>query len=106
MTVWEGIFWAAAAYNLVIGVPGMLRGDSVEARVIGVLVAAFGIVYAFVATDPVRFAPMLWAGVFGKVGVVALMGPAAAKGQGPKGLGLILAGDAAFALAFLVFLLG
>ena len=59
-----------------------------------------------VAYDPARFGPVLWAGVLGKIGVIALMGPAVAKGQAPKAVGYVLAGDALFTLAFFAFLLG
>lgn len=107
MEFWPVVFWVAAAYNLVIGAGGMLQaGAPREGRVIGLLVLCFGIVYAFVATDPSRFAPVVWAGVVGKAGVVLLMGPAARGSDAPRGLGWILAGDAVFLLLFLAFLLG
>jgi cobalamin biosynthesis protein CobD/CbiB len=101
------MLWAAAAFNLVIGLPGLLRpGASLEGRLVAVLVAGFGVLYAMVATDPPRFSPVLWAGVFGKLGVIALMAPAVAKGQAPKATGVLLAGDALFTAAFLYLLLG
>lgn len=106
MTLWQIVLWAAAAYNLVIGVPGLLRrGGGTEGRVIGLLVAGFGVVYAIAATDPERFLPMLWAGVLGKVGVIALMAPAVRRGELQRAVGLVLAGDALFTLAFLAMLL-
>ena len=53
MTSWQIVFWAAAAYNLVIGACGLFQpGAAREGRVIGLLVAAFGGVYAIVALDP------------------------------------------------------
>lgn len=102
---WKTFFWIAAAFNFAIGLAGMLVPEtSVDGRTIGLLVFAFGIVYMQVARDPRRFGPVLWAGILGKVGVVALLGP----GEfGPTGSGLIsavLAGDALFAFGFLVFL--
>ena len=107
MTFWQIVFWAAAAYNFVIGAGGLFRpGGPREGRVIGLLVTAFGVVYAIAALDPVRFGPMLWAGVLGKAGVVALMAPAARGPHAVRGLGWILAGDAAFLVLFLAFLLG
>lgn len=103
---WQIMLWAAAAYNLVIGGGGLVaRQAPRDARLVSLLVAAFGIVYAIAALDPVRFAPMLWAGVFGKLGVVALMGPAVARGEMPRPLGWVLAGDALFAAAFLALLI-
>ena len=107
MTFWQIVFWAAAAYNLVIGAGGLFQPSAArEGRVIGLLVAAFGVVYAIVALDPVRFGPMLWAGVLGKAGVVLLMAPAARGPQAVRGLAWILAGDALFLVLFLAFLAG
>jgi hypothetical protein len=101
------ILWAAAAFNFAIGLPGLLRsGASLEGRVVGLLVAAFGLLYAIAASDPPRFMPMLWTGVVGKIGVIALMAPAVARGEGPKGLAVLLAGDALFTALFLYLLLG
>jgi hypothetical protein len=107
MAFWQIVFWAAAAYNVVIGAGGLFQpGAAREGRVIGLLVIAFGVVYAIAALDPERFAPMLWAGVLGKAGVIALMLPAARGPGGVPRLGWILAGDALFLALFLAFLLG
>ena len=106
MTFWRWVLFAAAAYNLVIGVGGLLDpAATVEGRVVGLLVACFGLVYALVGSNIARFRPMLWAGVIGKLGVVALMGPQVAAGGLPVFIGPILLGDALFALAFLWLLL-
>lgn len=105
-SVWRAFFWAACAFNLVIGALGMLAPDaSVDGRIIGLLVLCFGIVYLLVARDPVRFAPALWAGVVGKFGVVGLLAPAAFGEGGDPLLAGILVGDTLFALGFLAFLL-
>jgi hypothetical protein len=103
---WRIFFALAAVYNLAIGTLGMATPEATtDARVIGLLVFCFGIVYVFVARDPVRFAPALWAGVVGKFGVVALLAPAAMAPGGDPVLAGILTGDALFALGFLAFLL-
>ncbi|WP_435203490.1 hypothetical protein [Qipengyuania sp. 902] len=73
---------------------------------IGLFVVAFGVIYAIVALDPERFGPMLWVGVLGKAGVVALVAPAVRESETPKALGWILAGDAVFGVLFFAFLLG
>ncbi|WP_296679192.1 hypothetical protein [Novosphingobium sp.] len=100
------ILWGAAAYNLAIGGPGLVKsGASREGRVVSLLVVCFGLVYAIAATDPARFAPMLWAGVLGKLGVIALLAPAVRRGELPRAVGWVLAGDALFTAAFLVMLL-
>lgn len=105
-TPWRVFFWVAALFNFAIGALGMVMPEStIDGRTIGLLVFCFGIIYALVAREPNRFAPMLWAGVIGKVGVVALLAPAAMGPDGEPLIGAILAGDALFALGFLAFLL-
>lgn len=107
MTFWPTILALAAAYNLVIGGASLFQpGAAREGRVTGLLVAGFGVVYAIAASDPVRFAPVLWAGVLGKLGVIALLGPAVRRGELPRALGWVLAGDAVFTALFLALLLG
>lgn len=99
-------FFTAAAYNLVIGGAGLANAAApVNDRIVGLLVACFGIVYALVGRDAARFGPVLWAGIVGKLGIVALLMPAVLAGTAPTGTGVILGGDALFTLGFLVFLL-
>ncbi|MFC0588866.1 hypothetical protein ACFFF7_05515 [Novosphingobium aquiterrae] len=100
------ILGAAAAFNFVIGGPGLMQNDaSRDGRVVSLLVVCFGVVYAVAASDPARFLPMLWAGVLGKLGVIALMAPALRRGELPRAVGWVLAGDGLFTAAFLVMLL-
>lgn len=100
------ILGAAAAFNFVIGGPGLMqKGASRDGRVVSLLVVCFGVVYALIASDPARFLPMLWAGVLGKLGVIALMAPAVRRGELPRAVGWVLAGDGLFTAAFLVMLL-
>ena len=107
MSFWPIVLTLAALYNLVIGGASLVQpGASREGRVTAVLVAGFGVVYAVVASDPARFAPVLWAGVLGKLGVIALLAPAVRNGALPRSLGWVLAGDALFTALFLVLLLG
>lgn len=104
---WRWMLGAASAYNLMVGVPGLLAaGAGVTERVVALLVSCFGVVYGLVAWQPLRLAPALWAGVIGKIGVVALMVPEVLAGRAAPGTGAILAGDALFTLAFIAFLLG
>ena len=102
---WSLLLWAAAAYNGLIGVPGMMTGATSADRITALLVACFGIVYAIAGTDPRRYAPMLWAGMVGKLGIIALLWPDLMAGRTPPGTGLILAGDALFTLGFVALLL-
>ena len=106
-THWTVMLWLAAAYNFVIGAAGLFAADAaLEDRVVSLLVFSFGVLYAMVAIQPLRLAPTLWAGVFGKIGVVGMLMPGALAGEGPDGLMLILIGDLMFVAAFLAFLLG
>ena len=103
---WRAMLALAALYNLVIGVAALHIPDAnTDARIVGLLVACFGAVYALAARDPLRFAPVLWAGVVGKLGVIALILPQVRAGAALPGTGLVLAGDALFTLGFLAFLL-
>jgi hypothetical protein len=96
----------AALYNLVIGVVAMLQPQlGHDGRLVGLLVACFGLIYAMTARDPLRFAPVLWVGVLGKLGVIALVLPEVLSGQAVPGTGPVLAGDALFAAGFIAFLL-
>lgn len=103
---WRALLWAAAAYNLLVGVPALLLPQAAVAeRVVGLLVGCFGLLYAMVAIAPARLAPVLWAGIVGKLGVVALMLPEVLAGRAMPGTGAILAGDGLFTLGFIAFLL-
>jgi hypothetical protein len=58
-----------------------------------------------IARDVARFRPVLWTGVIGKLGVIALMAPLVASGAQPAFVGGLLFGNAIFTLAFLAILL-
>jgi hypothetical protein len=98
------MLWLAAAYNLLIGVPGVLTGGTASDRIVGLLVACFGILYAITGFDPRRFAPALWAGITGKLGIMVLLWPDLSLGTTPPGTSIILAGDALFTLGFVALL--
>lgn len=102
---WSWMLWAAAAYNWVVALPGVANASAaVNDRIVALLVCCFGVVYAITARDPARFAPMLWAGIIGKAGIVALLLPAVQAGTAAPGTGLVLAGDALFTVGFLALL--
>ncbi len=104
-TGWSRFFYIAALFNFLIGLAAMLVPESsLDARIIGLLVFSMGIIYLLVAREPRRYAPTLWAGVIGKLGVVGLLGPRNLMGDGDPLILAVLAGDLIFALGFLVYL--
>lgn len=104
---WRWVLGAAAAYNLVVALPALFApGAALSDRIVALLVGCFGLVYALVAHQPARLAPVLWAGIAGKAGIVALMLPDVLAGRAAPGTGAVLAGDAVFTALFLLFLLG
>lgn len=105
--VWRWFFGAAAAYNLMIGGAGLADFSApVNDRIINLLVVCFGVIYGMVARDPLRFSPVLWAGILGKLGIVAMLAPAVFAGTAQPGVGVVLIGDMLFTLGFLLFLFG
>lgn len=59
--LWRPFFYTAAAYNLVIGGAGLANTAApVNDRIVGLLVACFGIVYGLVGRDAARFGPVVW----------------------------------------------
>ena len=104
---WSWMLGAAAGYNLIVAVPALLGPDTVQGdRVTAVLVASFGVLYALIARAPALYGRMLWAGVLGKAGILAILLPAILDGRAPGATGYVLAGDALFTIGFLVLLLG
>ena len=107
MKSWKVFFAAAAAFNLLVGIGGFIDpAADINNQAIALLVFAFGIVYALVAREPLRLGPVLWAGVFGKACMVALLMPDALAEDGDRMIAGILFGDMLFTAGFLTFLLG
>lgn len=115
--IWRVIFWAAAAYNWLVGLPMLLApalllqmmGAAAPAdlsfhRISGALIVCFGGLYAFIAEDPKRYRPLAWLGVAGKLGVVALSAQALMAGLTDLSSFSVALGDLAFVVAFVVFL--
>ena len=104
---WRMFFWAAAVFNLIIGLAGMLSPEAtIDARIIGLFIFSFGIVYFHVAREPMRFGPILWAGILSKIGILALLAPQVFGAQtvDPMVAGGLVA-DGIFAVGFLGFLM-
>ena len=117
MAGWRVFFIAAALFNLAAGLPiavapeamissfGLAVPDELLfARFTGLLVVCFGGLYAFIASDAVRYRPLAWLGVAGKAGVVALFTEAWLSGRMPFSAYAISLGDLAFIIGFLIFL--
>jgi hypothetical protein len=106
MHKWTWMLRAAAAFNLVIGLAGLFApGAGTSERIVALLVACFGLVYGLISREPERLAPVLWTGVVGKLGVVALLWPEVQAGRAAPGTGWLLLGDMVFTALFLAFLL-
>lgn len=115
---WRLFFWLATVFNLLAGLPLLLAPDTMLTtlnvaapadllfhRFTGLLVVCFGGLYALVAQDGVRFRPLVWLGIIGKAGVVALFTEAYTSGRVPFSLYAISLGDVAFIVGFVAFLL-
>lgn len=118
MRGWRAFFWFAAVWNLLAGLPGLIDpqgslarfGMSLPAaadplvRMIGLIVATFGIGYALVARDPPGNRGIVIIGVIGKLGTFAIFAGDWAFRGGSGPLAAMGAGDLLFAIAFLIFL--
>ncbi|NOT40278.1 MAG: hypothetical protein HOP13_07285 [Alphaproteobacteria bacterium] len=117
MKGWQLFFWVAMAFNFAAGLPTFLAPDALLTslglevpadlmfhRFTGLLVVCLGVVYGFVAQDLTRFRPLVWLGVVGKGGVVALFTEAWMAGRMPFQAYAISLGDLAFLAGFLFFL--
>lgn len=118
MANWRVFFAVAAAFNFLAGIPLAIAPAEMAAslgvpvpddlmyhRFTGLLVACFGGIYALLASDPMRYRPVLWTGVIGKAGVVVLFTEAFLGGRVPLQAYAVSVGDLAFVIGFLVFLL-
>lgn len=104
---WIWLLWGAAAYNWLVSLPVLINGNLTAGdKISAVLVAAFGVLYAIVALNPLRLAQALWAGIVGKLGLVVLLVPSVMAGTAAPGTGPVLAGDLLFTVGFLALLLG
>jgi hypothetical protein len=118
MSGWRLFFAVAAGFNFLAGLPLLIAPAEMAAslgvpvpddlmyhRFTGLLVACFGGVYALLASDPMRYRPVLWTGVIGKAGVVALFTEAFLGARVPFQAYAVSLGDLAFVIGFLIFLL-
>ena len=118
MKDWQILFWAAAFFNLAIGVPLYISpemmvsltgtvemADPALMKVTGALIICLGIVYAIVGGDPVRYRPVIWAGLLGKLGIAFVYLPDWYRGTIPLATAIVALCDMGFIAAFLYILL-
>jgi hypothetical protein len=111
-------FTVAAIFNFAAGLPLLIApevmastlgiaipADPLFHRMTGLLVLCFGAVYGFVARDLERYRPLVWLGVAGKGGVVALFTQAWLAGIVPFPAYAVALGDLAFMAGFVAFLM-
>ncbi len=115
---WKLLFWIAAAFNVVAGLPMLLAPADTLAKLVqpvpeslltaqlaAWLIVVFGLGYAMVARDPQRHRGIVWMGVVGKAPIALLVwlnGGAAALATPTF---LLALGDLVFVALFLAFLL-
>lgn len=73
-------------------------------KIAAVLIAGFGVAYAYAAWDAQRYRPFIWLGAFGKLAVVATAAGSWLLGEVGLQLPLLAAGDLVFAILFLDYL--
>ena len=117
MNFWNLFFWIAAFYNWIIGIPLFIApefamqglGTSVPedlalTKVAGALIFCFGIIFATVARDPDRYKPIVWTGLFGKLGVAYIFLPDWISGNVPLASVIFTLGALVFCIMFIAFL--
>ncbi len=112
------IFIAAALFNLFVGAAmmaapawvGELAGSPyhpaalLTVRTAGLLIAVFGIGYAFVAADPLRNRDLIRLGIIGKSSFIAFVAVACVDGALPWRALLSVLADIVFVALFLISL--
>lgn len=118
LTVWRVIFWIAAFFNFAAGLPPFLAPESDSAgfgyaqdpqtlivvRLMGLLIAMFGVGYVIVALNPLKNHGIVLMGAIGKLGVVILVVEAYTRGLVPQTAALMTMGDLVFVALFTWFL--
>lgn len=118
LTVWRAIFWIAAAFNFAAGLPPLLTPESdaagfgyaqdpqthIVVRLMGLLIAMFGVGYVLVALNPAKNHGIVLMGAIGKLGVVILVAEAYSRGLVPQTAALMTMGDLVFVALFGWFL--
>ena len=118
MKFWNLLFWVAAFYNWLVGIPMFIAPDLAMAgfgtavpedlsliRVAGALIFCFGVIWAMVARDPDRYKPIVWTGLFGKLGVGFVFAQDWLHGNVPVSGVITTLGQLVFLVMFIAFLM-
>ena len=118
MRFWKAVFWLAAAFNFLVGLPMLVApevllpaiGQSVPddlllTRLAALLIVVLGVGYGMVARDPVANRPILWLGVLGKAPIPMLVWLGGGAAVLTSNAFILSLGDLAFAALFLLYLL-
>ena len=118
---WQKLFWAAAVYNFLVGLPSILAPglamanlglpapDPMSAfniQVMGILICTFGLGYLMVAQGQPGAKQILTLGIIGKLGILLLLGIRMLSTPMPIPIITASFGDLFFAAAFAFFLFG
>lgn len=114
MTGWRFVFVAAALFNLAVGLPAVVAPqlavsstavtDLLAVRLLGWMIAVFGIGYTLVALAPLRHRGIVVLGIIGKAGVIGLTWWLAARGEAALATAQLALGDLLFVVLFSLFL--
>lgn len=117
MQAWRVFFAIAAFFNMAVATamlvaPGQMAGHlsiggagaPYVVATLGLLIGAFGLGYAIVASAPARNHGIIWMGVVGKLGVAAMAMLQFAAGMIPFNYFALGMGDLVFAVMFGLFL--
>lgn len=117
--IWRVIFWTAAAYNFLAGLPsllaplrsmssiGVLSPDPqliLPIQIMGLLICVFGVGYAMVAQGMQGARQIVILGILGKLGLCVLVALRLAVAEVPSSMIVAVFGDFVFVLAFLAYL--
>ena len=116
---WQAVFWVAAAYNFLAGLPPLLAPTLSAAnsglppldpqhvilvQIMGLLICGFGIGYAMAASGSPAARHIVTLGLIGKAGVCLLVTWHLAATGVPTSMLYAAAGDFLFTIAFVLFL--
>jgi hypothetical protein len=117
---WRVIFWAAAAFNFLAGLPSVLAPSAAAAasglppldpqliliaQVGGLLICSYGLAYAMVAMGQPGARQLVFLGLIGKIGVCVLVVLRLRDVAVPPAMIWASFGDFIFIIAFAIFLL-